>query len=180
MSCRSLPGGNWCAITTDLHGKTSYIVIILCLKRMREKHSNAGNIYFWVCADGNYAISVSRFRYFYLKKWSYFYYKRSKKWLYFYCLTISVLYQSISCSSTSPKCNFHVRASRTIYVDTSVKCRGTLLWNQLKTLSWLQYIHKAIGLVLNDSRMLYDKLYLDADVHHNVMHLCVISFCKLT
>ena len=28
--------------------------------------------------------------------------------------------------------NFHVRASRTIYVDKSVKYRGTLLWNQLR------------------------------------------------
>ena len=28
--------------------------------------------------------------------------------------------------------NFHVRASRTIYVDKSVKYRGTLLWNQFR------------------------------------------------
>ena len=33
---------------------------------------------------------------------------------------------------TRSQCNFHVRASRTIYVDKSVKYRGTLLWNQLR------------------------------------------------
>ena len=31
---------------------------------------------------------------------------------------------------TRSQCNFHVRASRTIYVDKSVKYRGTLLWSQ--------------------------------------------------
>ena len=30
------------------------------------------------------------------------------------------------------QCKFHIRASRTIYVDKSVKYRGTLLWNQLR------------------------------------------------
>ena len=33
---------------------------------------------------------------------------------------------------TTPQCNFRVRASRTIYVDKSVKYRGTLLWNWLR------------------------------------------------
>ena len=33
---------------------------------------------------------------------------------------------------TRSQCNFHVRAWRTPYVDRSVKCRGTILWNQLK------------------------------------------------
>ena len=33
---------------------------------------------------------------------------------------------------TRSQCNFHVRTSRVIYVDKSVKCRGTLLWNQLR------------------------------------------------
>ena len=33
---------------------------------------------------------------------------------------------------TTSQCNLHVRASRTIYVDTSVKYRGTILWNQMK------------------------------------------------
>ena len=32
---------------------------------------------------------------------------------------------------TRSQCNFHVRVLRTIYVDKSVKCKGTLLWNQL-------------------------------------------------
>ena len=34
--------------------------------------------------------------------------------------------------NTRFQCNFHVRASRTIYIDKSVKYRGTLLWNQLR------------------------------------------------
>ena len=34
--------------------------------------------------------------------------------------------------NTRSPCNFHVRTSRTIYVDTSIKYRGKLLWNQLR------------------------------------------------
>ena len=83
---------------------------------------------------------------------------------------------------TRSQCNFHVRVSRTIYVDKSVKYRGTLLWNQLifnvqnspnfnicKKWSLFTWF-------MNVSCMLQLCIY----AHQNASMLISIKFCKLT
>ena len=85
---------------------------------------------------------------------------------------------------TRSQCNFHVRTSRVIYVDKSVKCRGTLLWNQLRdnvnNSPNFNIFKKQLVSFLRGSWMSVE--CCNCAYMHTRMHLFVFlsSFCKLT
>ena len=77
---------------------------------------------------------------------------------------------------TIPQCNFHVRASRTIYVDKSVKYRGTLLWNQLRddvknSHNFGIFKRQLVSFFLRGSWM--SVVCCNCAYMHTRMHLCV-------
>ena len=85
---------------------------------------------------------------------------------------------------TRSQCNFHVQASHTIYINKSVKYRGTLFWNQLrdnvKNLPNFNLFKKQLVSFLRGSWM--SVVCCNCAYMHTKMHLCVFlsSFCNLT